>query len=54
MKRIVINGNNAKTGGGKTILQGVIDAAVELREFHFVIIVPSKTDVYLAKADNIE
>lgn len=54
MKRILINGNNAKTGGGKTILQGVINAAATIPESYFVILVPAQTDIILNTNKNIE
>jgi glycosyltransferase involved in cell wall biosynthesis len=54
MKRVLINGNNAKTGGGKTILQGVINAAATIPDLYFVILVPSQTDILLNTNENIQ
>jgi len=54
MKRILINGNNAKTGGGKTILQGVINAASSMSEFDFVVIIPAVTGISKLKSKNIQ
>ena len=54
IKSVFINGNNAKSGGGKTILQGIIKVAKSFPKIQFVFLVPRNTDIELVHSSNIK
>ena len=54
MKRFLINGINAKTGGGKSILTNFIQNISTEKEVKYFILTPNKSQYIRYKSENIE
>jgi glycosyltransferase involved in cell wall biosynthesis len=53
MKKVFINANNAKTGGGITIIEGLLQNIMLFPDIFFIVLVPSHFDKMNIKSDNL-